>query len=104
MWSAAQLQRLFGPVPGTRGASMILVVNSGAEQAANLKSLIEFMDTPEVLTANPGDWRERVGDQPIEALFVGADLSATDIDELLNDIGSIDPNIPIVMLTDGDSR
>ncbi|MDJ0919475.1 MAG: hypothetical protein QNJ05_17090 [Woeseiaceae bacterium] len=83
---------------------MILVVNDGPEQAANLKSLIEFMDTPEVLTAKPGDWRERVGDQTIEALFVGADLSPTDVDELLTDIGSIDPNIPIVMLTSGDAK
>ena len=82
---------------------MILVVNDGAEQAANLKSLIEFMDTPDVMTAKPDDWRERVGDQPIEALFVGADLSPDDVDELLKDIGTIDPNIPIIMLTDGDS-
>lgn len=83
---------------------MILVVNAGQEQAANLKSLIEFMDSPEVLTANPGDWRERVGDQPIEALFVGADLEPSDVDELLTDIGTIDPNIPIVMLRPGDAE
>ncbi len=83
---------------------MILVVNAGQEQAANLKSLIEFMDSPEVLTANPGDWRERVGNQSIDALFVGADLEPSDIDELLSDIGAIDPNIPIVMLKSGDTE
>lgn len=82
---------------------MILVVNSGAEQAQNLKSLIEFMDTPEVMTAQPGEWRERVGDRTIDALFVGADLAPSVVDELLSDIGAIDPNIPIVMLTPGES-
>ena len=81
---------------------MILVVNDGVEQAQNLKSLIEFMDTPDVMTARPGDWRECVGDRTIDALFVGADLSPTVVDELLTDIATIDPNIPIVMLTPGD--
>ena len=83
---------------------MILVVNEGADQARNLKSLIEFMDTPDVLTAEPGDWRERIGDRTIDALFVGADLSPSVVDELLSDIASIDPNIPIVMLTPGDGE
>ena len=83
---------------------MILVVNSGAEQAQNLKSLIEFMDAPDVMTAEPGEWRERVGDRTIDALFVGADLSPSVVDQLLSDIGSIDPNIPIVMLTPGEGE
>ena len=83
---------------------MILVVNCGADQAQNLKSLIEFMDTPDVVTAEPGEWRDRVGDRTIDALFVGADLSPSVVDELLSDIGSIDPNIPIVMLTPGEGE
>ncbi len=78
---------------------LILVVNKADAQAENLKSLIEFMDSPEVLTAGPGDWRERLGENTLEALFVGADLSPTDIEALLSDVGSIDPNVPIVMLS-----
>lgn len=77
---------------------MILVVNRGQDHADNLKALIEFMDTPDVVTADPDGWRARLGDEPLDALFVGADLSQDDISALLSDVGDIDPNVPIVLL------
>lgn len=84
----------------TSGENLILVVNHGEPAARNLKELIEFMDSPRVRIAAPEDWRDKLGDHRLEALFVGADLSAGEVDALLVDIGKLDPNVPIVMLED----
>ena len=77
---------------------MILVVGRKLAQANNLKELIEFMDTPQVCTAGPGEWRQRLGDHKLEALFVGPDLSDGDVQVLLGDVGELYPNVPIVMM------
>ena len=82
--------------------SLIMVVNRAEATADNLKELIEFMDAPNVRTATPAEWRKRAGDARIEAVFVGPDLSEKDIRALVDDIGTLDPNIPIVMLTDSE--
>ena len=81
--------------------SMILVVNRGPAAAANLKELIEFMDAPHVSTATPKEWRRELGENRLEAVFIGPDLNDKDIHSLVDDIGKLDPNIPIVMITDG---
>jgi len=80
--------------------SMIMVVNRTASAAENLKELIEFMDAPHVCTATPSGWREEVGDHRLDAVFIGPDLDDKDIHSLVDDIGQLDPNIPIVMITD----
>ena len=80
--------------------SMIMVVNPAGAAADNLKELIEFMDAPDVRTATPGQWRRTVGDSRLEAVFMGPDLSDTDIRNLVDDIGKLDPNIPIVMISE----
>lgn len=77
---------------------VILVINRAQADADNLKELIEFMDTPDVRTALPGEWRQQLGDRRLEALFVGPDLSSDEIDALLVDVGEFDPNVPIVMM------
>ena len=82
--------------------SMIMVVNRSGDAAENLKQLIEFMDAPNVCTATPGRWRKEIGDSRLEAVFVGPDLSDRDVRALVDDIGKLDPNIPIVMISDGD--
>jgi hypothetical protein len=82
---------------------VILVVNRTGVEAENLKELIEFMDTPNVRTAGPGGWRRALGDRRLEALFVGPDLSADEINALLADIGDFDPNVLIVMMNDGEA-
>ncbi len=77
---------------------VILVINRAQADAENLKELIEFMDTPNVRTALPNEWRQELGDRRLEALFVGPDLSTDEIDRLLVDVGEFDPNVPIVMM------
>jgi len=78
--------------------SVILVVNRAAAEADNLKQLIEFMDSPAVETATPGRWRQCLGEHRLEALFVGPDLSDREINDLLDGVASLDPNVPIVLV------
>lgn len=79
---------------------LIMVVNRAGVAADNLKELIEFMDAPHVRTAAPGEWQQQIGDSRLEAVFIGPDLSDNDIRSLMGDIGKLDPNIPVVMLTE----
>lgn len=79
---------------------VIVVVNRKGSAAENLKELIEFMDAPNVCTATPGKWQERIGDGRLEAVFIGPDLSDKDIRAVVRDIGDRDPNVPIVMITE----
>ena len=79
----------------------ILIVDDDELMAQNLKELIEFMDTPHVVTAAPRDWRERVGDCRLEAMFVGAALTDVDLGNLLADLKKFDPNVPVVVLERG---
>ena len=82
---------------------VILVINRSEVEAENLKELIEFMDTPHVRTARPGDWRDALGDDRLEALFIGPDITADEADQLVGDIGEFDPNVPIVMTNTGNA-
>jgi DNA-binding NtrC family response regulator len=77
-----------------------MVVNRAGAAAENLRELIEFMDAPHVCTATPLKWRQQIGDSRVEAVFIGPDLSDKDIRALVDDIGELDPNIPIVMITE----
>lgn len=81
---------------------MIMVVNRAGSAAENIKELIEFMDAPNVCTATPAKWQQEIGDHRLEAVFIGPDLSDKDVRSLVDDIGKLDPNIPIVMLTEED--
>ena len=76
----------------------ILIVDQDLAMAANLKELIEFMDTPSVVTAAPSEWRERLGSGRLEAMFVGAALPDDVVGHLLADLKTYDPNVPIVVL------
>ena len=82
---------------------VILVVNRSESAARNLKDLIEFMDTPPVVIAAPNDWRQRLGEQRLDALFIGPNMSDGEVDALMSDIGELDPNIPIVMMSEDDA-
>jgi len=78
--------------------SMILVVNDSIDEARNIQELIEFMDVPKVCTSTPAKWRSTVGDNRLDAVFVGPDLSDKEIRSVLGDVGDYNPNVPIVML------
>ena len=80
--------------------SMIMVVNRSGSAADNLKELIQFMDAPNVCTATPKKWQEQIGDSRLEAVFIGPDLSDRDIRTVVTEIGELDPNIPVVVITE----
>ena len=77
---------------------VIMVINHAQRDANNLKQLIEFMDEPDVRTASPQTWRKAIGEKRLGAIFVGADLSESEVDSVLDDVGAMDPNVPIVIL------
>ncbi len=77
---------------------MILVVDSQEQVAARLKSMIEFMDTPEVVTAEPRDWKARIEGARLDAVFLGPDLADGEISEVVAGVGDIDPNASIVIV------
>ncbi len=78
--------------------SMILVVNRASQEAEKLRHLIEFMDVINVCSAAPGDWRRKIGEKRPETIFVGADLTDSDVNDLLTEVGELDPNVPVVMM------
>lgn len=79
----------------------ILIVDRDERTAEKLKELIEFMDTPCVVTAAPADWRDRLGARRLGAMFVGAALSDEDVGILLADLKTFDPNVPVVVIENG---
>ncbi len=76
----------------------ILVVDNTESQAGNLKELIEFMDTPMVCAATPANWREVLGERRIAAVFLGPAVAQDEADSLLESVGAMDPNVPIVVI------
>jgi hypothetical protein len=77
---------------------VVLVVDTVDVECERLRELIEFMDTPNVCTSSPANWRATLGERRLEALFLGPDLSDGEIDVLLADVGKLDPNVAIVMM------
>lgn len=84
------------------GERLIMVIEGSEARGHNLKELIEFMDAPRVRIAAPSNWRKRLGDCRLAAIFLGDDLEKDVIDGLINDVGEIDPNTPIVMVSADD--
>lgn len=84
----------------TAGEKTILVVDQDPVLAEHVRELIEFMDSPSVVCAEPADWRQRLGQRRLEALFVGPDLTPDDVTVLLADLRSVDPNVPVVVMQD----
>ena len=82
----------------TESSKTIVVIDEDQRLAENLKEVLEFMDAPHVVTAMPDDWRRRLGNRGLEALFVGPDLSDESLDALLCDLEKFDPDVPVVMI------
>ena len=89
------------PLPLSSGERLIVVIDHEVSRAQNLKELIEFMDAPAVRVANPDNWRSRVGDQRLAAVFLGEDMPKNELDQLITDLGEYDPNVSIVLVGGG---
>ena len=77
---------------------MMLVVSQGDKIAQEIKNLIEFMDAPSVCAATPFDWQQRIGDARLEAVFIGPDLTEDETRGVVEAIGALDPNTPVVLI------
>jgi Flagellar regulatory protein FleQ len=77
---------------------LFMIVDETPDRAENLKELIEFMDVPEVKVAIPEDWRSRIGDSRLAAVFLSDDLDNDKLRRLIADVGDHDPNVPIVLV------
>ena len=77
---------------------MILVVDTKAAVAERLKSMIEFMDTPAVVTAGPGEWRACAEGERLDAVFLGPDLGDEQVQDVFDGVSEIDPNASIVIV------
>jgi hypothetical protein len=78
-----------------------MVINHTLTAADNLRELIEFMDEPEIRTATPGEWRERLGNQRLGAVFIGSELAEIEVRIIVGEVGDLDPNTPIVLMHEG---
>lgn len=77
---------------------LIVVIDAAGPKADNLKELIEFMDANAVEVATPSDWRSRIGDHRLAAVFLGQDIPTKERDRLISDVGNYDPNVSIVLV------
>ena len=75
-----------------------MVIDPAEGSARNLKELIEFMDAPAVCIASPEDWRSRIGQHRVAAVFLGQDIPSDERDRLIGDVGKYDPNVSIVLV------
>ena len=87
---------------------MILVVERELAAASRLKAMIEFFDSPRVVTAQPDNWRCEIdrdfrSGRRLDAVFLGTDLEDAEINEVLEAVGQIDPNVSIVLMDEGGS-
>ena len=80
------------------GSRAILILGEDRIVSENLKELVEFMDAPNVITAMPDDWKSRLGDARLEAMFVNPELSSETVSGVLRELSEIDPNVSIVMV------
>lgn len=77
---------------------LVMIVDDVPDRAQNLKSLIEFMDVPQVQIAPPEDWRSCVGEHRLAAVFLCGNLDDDRLHRVIADVGEHDPNVPIVIV------
>lgn len=83
--------------------ALIVVIDGSAERGERLKESLEFMDVQRVEVANAENWRERLGERRLAAIFVGDDLDPAVLRALVRDVGEYDPNTPIVRVRSDDT-
>tara|TARA_R110002049_G_scaffold21792_19_gene79169 strand:- start:563 stop:826 length:264 start_codon:yes stop_codon:yes gene_type:complete len=76
----------------------VVILGHDQSVSAHVKELVEFMDMPHVITAMPEDWKSRLGESRLEAMFVNPDVTQDVVSNVLRDLSEMDPNVPIVML------
>ena len=84
----------------TTADRVILVIDERSERATPLKEMIEFMDAPEVRITIPEEWKNALGQQRPAAIFLTDAVSEVKVNCILDELAEIDPNVPVVLLSD----
>ncbi len=93
-------QRSYPAYSMASSEQLIMVIDSAIDRARNLKGLIEFMDARAVRIADPGNWQTRIGESRLAAIFLRKDLAKKELDRIIGAVGELDPNVPIVLISE----
>ena len=77
---------------------VIVVIDPDATFASRLEEEITFMDDTQVCVAGVDGWRDSCTGKRVDALFVGPGVADSDINVLMQDVETFDPNLPIVFV------
>ena len=77
-----------------------MIVGKSDGIAEQLKELLEFMEAFNAETATIDNWRSRIGDRELLGVFLGSDLTSTESERLVRQLGKYDPNVSIVVVED----
>ncbi len=101
----ASKERKAGPM--ALASARIVVLHEAADEAERLKSLIEFMDAPDVLASSPAAWQDAIGPGDsgrLAAVFVSRGLGERAISEVCDSVAEVDRNAPIVLCGSGSAE
>jgi DNA-binding NtrC family response regulator len=82
----------------TDSERLIMVIDNSGDRARHLKELLDFMDAPSVRTATPGNWKSRVVGHRLVAVFLNECISEVEVATLIDNVGKLDPDVPIVLV------
>ena len=76
----------------------VLVVAEDHRLAGNIKDLLEFLDTEDVVISQPANWATALSGRSPLAVFVGPDLLGDERSVLIKEIGGSHPDTSIVVV------
>ncbi len=83
--------------------SKVLVIDTDTARAAQLKSLLEFIDYDAVPAKPAGALQAYTDEKQIAAILIGAAGSDADLKKLLKEFRKQDPGVPILLLVEKDA-
>jgi sigma-54 specific flagellar transcriptional regulator A len=93
-----------GKKPAT-SLTHVLVVDSDAERAEILKSLLEFIDYEPVIAPSPPAWKKSLVDNGnVVAIILGHHTKAADTGKTIGELKTAAPDLPILMLGEADAE
>ena len=78
---------------------VIVVIDDSEDHSDKLKELLEFMDARNVCTASPKDWQVQIGEHRLAAVFVCDRLDEDSVAAVIDNVGKMDPNVPVVLVS-----
>lgn len=83
-------------------APTVVVIDKRPDQASTLKTMIEFLDTPEVTVADTSSWANVVSSRKIKAVFLGPGLSQAETSNIRATLHQQCREVPVVVVGEDD--